>query len=100
VGGRPPQAICMIDIETAFDRLEIRCPRLGGTVPFNYCRKVAEGLPCAKSLICWELMFPVAEYMTRILNQEEWIRSFERPSPGRLDQILKAAYSANRPNKK
>ena len=81
----------MIDVHTVFDGLETRCPRLGGPVPFGYCRKTDEGLPCSKSLVCWECAFPVREYILRILNGEEWTRVFEKPPGARLDAILKAA---------
>lgn len=81
----------MRDVETIFDKLTVRCPQLGGNVDFKYCRKVAEGLPCGRSLICWEASFPVDQYMVRVLNQDEWHKVFEAPSNSRLDKILKAA---------
>ena len=85
----------MIDVETVFDRLETRCPRLGGTVTFKYCRKGTGALPCSRSIVCWELHFPAAEYMVRILTAEEWTETFECPSKGRLDAILEAAKAAS-----
>ncbi|MBW2062169.1 MAG: hypothetical protein JRI95_11495 [Deltaproteobacteria bacterium] len=81
----------MLDVKTAFDELETRCPQLGGPVPFDYCRKVAEGLPCSRALICWELHFPVGQYLRRILTEEEWKKAFETPSLSRLERILSAA---------
>jgi len=84
----------MLDVRTVFDRLETRCPRLGGTVPFDYCRKTANGLPCAKSLLCWEMMFPVREYMAKVLTEGEWRTVFEQPPRPRLEVILEAANQA------
>jgi hypothetical protein len=81
----------MIDVPTIFDTLTTRCPSLGGPVPFDYCRKLAQGLPCRRALVCWELLFPVAEYMVRVLTEEEWHRAFDSPPTPRLDVILKAA---------
>ncbi|MFH1135699.1 MAG: hypothetical protein V1816_06400 [Pseudomonadota bacterium] len=81
----------MIDVKTVFDGLETRCPRLGGPVPFDYCRKTDGGLPCPRSLVCWETAFPVREYMVRVLSADEWTRVFENPPGARLDSILKAA---------
>jgi len=81
----------LIDVKTIFDSLETRCPRLGGDVPFDYCRKVADGLPCGRSLICWEPRFPVGEYMESVLTGEEWRKAFENPPTNRLDTILKIA---------
>lgn len=81
----------MKDVQTAFDQLKTRCPRLGGEVPFDYCRKVNNNLPCSKSVICWEFSFPVDDYMRRILTKEEWEIVFESPPESRMDQILNAA---------
>lgn len=86
----------MKDVSTVLDDLETRCPRLGGPVSFGYCRKVSGGLPCSRCLVCWELIFPVAQYMARALSPEEWKRVFESPTEGRLDQILKAAGQAKK----
>lgn len=85
----------MLDVKTVFDTLETRCPKLGGPVTFDYCRKVADGLPCSKSLICWEMIFPVEEYMARVLTQEEWRTVFEQPPKARLDVILEVAAQAS-----
>jgi len=84
----------VIKVKTVFDELETRCPRLGGEVNFRYCLEAAGGLPCSKALICWEHMFPVAEYMSRILTEEEWNRVFAQPGESRLDTILKIAGQA------
>lgn len=81
----------MKDVSTVFDQLDTRCPRLGGTVPFDYCRKAADGLPCSRSLICWEAAFPVGRYMSMVLSEEEWRTTFEQPPQLRLDKILEAA---------
>lgn len=84
----------MLDVETVFDALEMRCPRLGGEVTFAYCRKIGDGLPCTRSLICWEAPFPVADYMARVLTEDEWRAVFEAPPKKRLDAILEAASQA------
>jgi len=81
----------LLDIETVFDKLETRCPRLGGAVPFHYCRKVNDGLPCDRCLICWELHFPVVRYFEKVLTGEEWERAFETVSKSRLEKILNIA---------
>ena len=86
----------MLDVPTAFDSLDTRCPRLGGAVTFLYCRKVAEGLPCPKSILCWEAAFPVMVYMQKILTAEEWREVFEKTPRMRLDTVLEAAGRADR----
>lgn len=89
----------MKDVKTVFDSLEYRCPQLGGQVPFDYCRKVNDGLPCARSLICWEAAFPVGEYMKRVLSEEEWRLVFETPGKTRLEKVLLAADKSGDPNR-
>lgn len=86
----------MLKVDTVFDGLETRCPRLGGEVPFKYCLHVAKGLPCSRALICWELLFPVAEYMKRVLTEEEWRQAFEEPGDTRMETILKVADQARK----
>ena len=81
----------MLDVKTVFDELDTRCPRLGGTIPFDYCRKVAEGFPCSRSLVCWEMQFPVIEYMRRILTEDEWETVFNQVPQSRMEKILEIA---------
>jgi hypothetical protein len=84
----------MKDVATVFDRLDLRCPRLGGSVTFDYCRKVSEGLPCSRSLLCWAPQFPVMEYMIRVLDSDEWQQVFEQPAKPRLSSVLEAVERA------
>jgi hypothetical protein len=84
----------MKDVATVFDRLDTRCPRLGGEVTFDYCRKMGEGLPCSRSLLCWAPQFPVMEYMIRVLDSDEWRQVFEQPPKPRLSSVLEAAHRA------
>ena len=81
----------MLDVKTVLDELETRCPRLGGPVPFDYCRKVAEGLPCSRTLVCWETQFPVIEYMSRVLTEDEWKIVFNAAPESRMEKILDIA---------
>lgn len=52
-------------IDEGFDGLERRCPRLGGSVSFAYCRTIGEGETscCFKILDCWWERFDVAGYL-------------------------------------
>jgi len=81
----------LLDVETVFDKLETRCPRLGGSVPFDYCRKLEEGLPCSRALVCWEPHFPVARYLSSVLTKEEWGKTFKTDSQSRLEKIISIA---------
>ena len=71
------------------DDLEIRCPRLGGTVPFGYCMEPAEPRPCFKILDCWWERFDVVGYLKSRLAETEFKRLVEeRPPPNRMSSIL------------
>ena len=74
----------------AFDKVVIRCPKLGGEVDFGYCRQVDQGLPCARALTCFELRFPVASYFKLVLREETFRRCFSAPPEPKLDRLLRA----------
>ncbi len=48
---------------TDHDKRKRRCPRLGNDVPFSYCRKPGEDIPCSKILDCWWEMFDIQTFM-------------------------------------
>ncbi len=55
--------------EDRYDDQTRRCPRLGGSIRFGFCRTAAEdGGPCRKSLDCWWERFDVAGFLRRILG--------------------------------
>lgn len=69
--------------------LDIRCPRLGGTVPFRYCMAPGEPIPCYKIFDCWWEIFDVVSFVKAHLPKEVFERlSEERDPPGRLNTIL------------
>ena len=57
-----------------YDKLEIRCPRLGHELSFFYCRQEAGDLPCQRIIKCWESFFPVETCLKESLTPEEWDR--------------------------
>lgn len=71
------------------DDLEIRCPRLGGPVPFTYCEKTGRnGQPCFKVMDCWWQHFDVVDYLKKHLPAEALAELLEqRPRP-KLTGIL------------
>ena len=71
------------------EELEIRCPRLGGTVPFRYCMAPAEPTVCFKILDCWWEMIDVTSYLKEHLPEEDFCRFLEnRNRPNRMESIL------------
>jgi hypothetical protein len=82
-----------------FDKLMIRCPRLGGEVTFAYCRQEQGALPCGRTLICWQARFPVDEYLRGIMSADDWDHCFTRPPKDKLSQILEIAEEAKKRKK-
>jgi len=80
----------------AFDKVAVRCPKLGGEVYFGYCRQVEQGLPCARALTCFQLLFPVARYFQLVLREETFERCFSSPPVPKLDRLLKAVDQARK----
>lgn len=79
------------------DNLEIRCPRLGGPVPFTYCEKTgSNGRPCFKVVDCWWQHFDVTAYLRSRLTAEEYEAFLQqRPRP-KLSGILELIAQARR----
>ena len=78
---------------TAKGSLVRRCPRLGNTVPFDYCEVCGdEQQPCFKILDCWWEHFDVVQYLKDNLTEESIQSSDGGPSqtkghqPDRIDR--------------
>jgi len=63
--------------------LERRCPRLGGPVPFSYCKKSGENQqPCFKIVDCWWETFDVVRYLKDNLPEDQFNQLMDaRPRP-------------------
>ena len=77
----------------------MRCPRLGGEVPFSYCEREAGDLPCHQVVRCWEAGFPVEEYLRETLPPAVW-ESFCGQTPrDRMTTILDIVEAAKKRRK-
>ncbi len=76
----------MSDI-TQYDEKSVYCRRLGGNVPFSYCRLVNNKLPCPTTVACWEMKFDVGEFIKKFYTESE-IREFLYHKVNRMDRIL------------
>ena len=65
------------------ERIERRCPRLGGDVAFGYCKVCGEEkMPCFKVFDCWWERFDVVAHMQACLSPEAFnALSASRPQP-------------------
>ncbi len=71
------------------DSLEQRCPRLGGPVPFKYCRTTGEGgMPCFKIMDCWWETFDVRTYLENSLSEAEFKSILEAKPPDKIASLL------------
>ena len=69
--------------------LERRCPRLGGPVPFKYCRTGGkEGMPCFKVMDCWWETFDVRTYLENTLSEAAFKSISEARPPDKIASIL------------
>jgi hypothetical protein len=75
---------------TGLDHLMFyRCPKLGGEVPFKYCRTVKDGLFCERIILCWETMCDIVGFLQKHFDKETMAKCFQS-SGGRIDILTKA----------
>lgn len=70
------------------DDYKIRCPRLGHQIQFSYCVRENSGLPCFKTLDCWHTHFQVEDYLSDVLDREQWEKAFTRPSKTKVHSLM------------
>lgn len=68
--------------------LLMRCPRLGGEVPFSYCEQEAGELPCRQIVRCWEAGFLVETYLRETLTKDEWERFCGQIPQDRITSLI------------
>ena len=71
------------------DKMNRRCPRLGGPVSFDYCRHYAAAKePCWKILDCWWETFDVVSLLTRELGEEAVNRIANTQPPSKTASLV------------
>ncbi len=78
------------------DRLIIRCPSLGGEVPFRYCRTVNEDLPCRNIILCWELRLEISKFLSEHYSIDQIQRSLSLPTKSRVETIVEMIEKAKK----
>lgn len=78
------------------DELIIRCPQLGGDVPFKYCRTLQNGLPCRRIIICWEFRFDIGNFLKENYSINEIREIFEAPQKSRIETIIESIEKAKK----
>lgn len=70
------------------DALVIRCPQLGGEIPFRYCRTVNENLPCRRIVVCWEFRVEISKFLSEHYSVDQIQCALAPSAKSRLDTIL------------
>ena len=76
------------------DTLIIRCPILGGEVPFQYCRTINEDLPCRKIIICWEFRIEIGKFLGENYSFDQIQRALAPQTKTRIETILELVEKA------
>lgn len=79
-----------------YDTLIIRCPQLGGEVPFKYCRILNENLPCRKIIICWEFRIEIGAFLNEHYSFDQLHNALKPPSRTRYETILELIEKAKK----
>jgi hypothetical protein len=70
------------------DALIIRCPQLGGEVPFKYCRTMNEEFPCRRVMVCWEFRLDISNFLSDHYSMDQIQRALAPPTKTRIETIL------------
>jgi len=74
-------------IDSSYDDHKIRCPKLGHLIPFEYCRKMNDGLPCPKIFDCWHEYMDIHGFIAGNYTPDE-INTFMEPPKPKINHIL------------
>ncbi len=87
-----PFAALLIEMslpKSPFDDRQRRCPRLGHTVRFDYCRIGGESeRPCFKVFDCWWEQFDVVGYFKQQLSAEAFESLASAPPPDKTASLV------------
>ncbi len=79
-----------------FEDVQIRCPKLGGPVSFEYCRIEGRPHPCQKSIKCWSFHFDAEAFFREILSPEEFDECFLEPPPSKVTTLIELIEQARK----
>ncbi len=79
-----------------YDALIIRCPQLGGEVPFSYCRMVNEDLPCRRIILCWQFRIEIEEFLKENYSLGQIERALKPSTKTKLETILELVEKAKK----
>ena len=77
------------------DELKRRCPMLGHSLEFSYCRKPGSDVPCRKIFDCWWETFDVEAFI-RSHHDDEMIGRILAPRPAKTVTLAELIEKARR----
>jgi hypothetical protein len=78
------------------DALIIRCPSLGGEVPFQYCRTVNDDLPCRRIILCWEFRLEISKFLAEHYSVDQIQHALSPPTRSRIETIIELIEKAKK----
>ena len=91
-----PQSPSKTTMIEEHDVLIIRCPQLGGEVPFKYCRTVNEDLPCRRIIICWEFRIEISKFLGEHYSIDQIQRALAPPTKTRVETLIELIEKAKK----
>ncbi len=79
-----------------YEEVQIRCPKLGGQVAFEFCRVESREFPCARALACWGYYFDVETYFRRKLSPNDFEKCFVQPQPSKVCTLIELIEKARK----
>jgi hypothetical protein len=83
-----------------YEEKQIRCPKLGGPVFFEYCRVERHDRPCQSALICWSQLFDVEQFFRETMTPEEFEQCFLEPPRPKIVTLIELIENARKLCKK
>jgi len=91
-----PQSPSKTTMIEEHDALIIRCPQLGGEVPFRYCRIVNEDLPCRRIMVCWEFRIEISKFLSEHYSIDQIQRALAPPTKTRVETLIELIEKAKK----
>jgi hypothetical protein len=79
-----------------YGEIEIRCPRMGGQVTFEYCRIEGGNLPCSRAIACWNVRFEAEVFFREALAPEDFEKAFATPPQPKVVTLVELIEKARK----
>ncbi len=87
-------------VDPPFEEKQIRCPKLGNAVFFEYCRIERQQFPCQRALACWSPFFDAERFFREKLSPQEFEDCFRQPPRSKIVTLVELIENATKLCKK